>query len=229
MNYRRVMIIGAHPDDEFAMAGTIAKLSMKRVKATILTFTDGCEGYPLPEMRETIVATRRKESNASDKVLGVHDHIHLEIPDMGLVNNKETILRCVHAIRKVRPNAIFAHGPNDVHRDHIAAHAISVEARWQAGEPVAAEFGPPWETPHLYFFTGVEGVRPRISYDVSEAQHKRLLAISKHGSQHLLWGRSKEELEREAKLIEAAGPSCQKLVEHLWLANDFVLRDFPPT
>lgn len=228
MNYRRVMVFGAHPDDEFAMAGTIAKLAMKRVKVTILTFTDGREGYPLPEMKDTIVATRRKESDASDKVLGVHDHIHLEIPDMGLVNNKETILRCVHAIRRVRPNAIFTHGPCEHHRDHIEAHAISVEARWQAGEPVAAEFGPPWETPHLYFYGAMEEDRPHIFYDVSETQHKRLLAIAKHGSQHVVWGRSKEELEQEAKLVEAAGLSGEKFVERLWLPDDFVLRDFPP-
>lgn len=224
MNYRRVMVFGAHPDDEIAMAGTIAKLSMKRAKVTILTFTDGCEGYPMPEMKATIVATRRKESNASDKVLGVHEHIHLEIPDMALVNNKETILRCVHAIRKARPDAIFTHGPNEHHRDHIAAHAISVEARWQAGEPVAVEFGPPWETPHLFFYGGVEGMRPHIFYDVSETEHKRLVMRAKHVSQHILWGRSKEDYLEEAKWIKR---SKQKFVEQLWLANDFVLRDFP--
>ena len=224
MNYRRIMVFGAHPDDEIAMAGTIAKLAMKRAKVTILTFTDGCEGYPMPEMKDTIVATRRKESNASDKVLGIHNHIHLEIPDMALVNNKETILRCVHAIRKVRPDAIFTHGPNEHHRDHIAAHAISVEARWQAGEPVAVEFGLPWETPYLFFYGGVEGMRPHIFYDVSETEHKRLVVRAKHVSQHILWGRSKEDYLEEAKWIKR---SKQKFVEQLWLANDFVLRDFP--
>ncbi len=225
MNYRRVMVLGAHPDDEIVMAGTIAKLATKRVKVTILTFTNGCEGYPLPEMKDTIVATRRKESNASDKILGVHDHIHLEIPDMGLVNDKETVLRCVHAIRKVRPDAIFTHGPDEFHRDHIAAHAISVEARWQAGEPVAAEFGPPWKTPHLFFFGRLGEDRPHIFYDVTETEHKRLLATAKHVSQHLLWGRSKEEFEQEAKLIKL---SKQKFVEQFWLPDDLVLRDFPP-
>ena len=224
MNYRRIMVFGAHPDDELAMAGTIAKFSMKRVKVTILTFTDGCEGYPLLEMREKIVATRRKESNASDKVLGVHNHIHLEIPDMGLVNNKETLLRCVHAIRKVRPDAIFTHGPDEFHRDHLAAHEISVEAHWQAGEPVAAEFGPAWETPHLYFYAGVGGDGPHLFYDVSETEHKRLLALAKHESQHMLWGRSREEYEGEAKLIRL---SKERFVEQVWLADDFVLRDFP--
>jgi LmbE family N-acetylglucosaminyl deacetylase len=219
------MVFGAHPDDEFAMAGTIAKLSMKKVKVTVLTFTDGCEGYPLPEMKDTIVATRRKESNASDRVLGIHHHIHLEIPDMGLVNNKETILRCVHAIRKARPHAIFTHGPNESHRDHIAGHHISVEARWQAGEPVAAEFGPPWKTPHLYFYGGVDDVRPHIFYDVSETEHKRLLARAAHVTQHILWGRSREDFQEEAKWIKRSG---RTFIEQLWLTDDFVLTDFPP-
>jgi len=225
MNYRRVLVFGAHPDDEIAMAGAIAKFAMKKAKVTILTFTDGCEGYPMPEMKETIVTVRRKESNASDRVLGVHSHIHLEIPDMALVNNKETILRCVHAIRKVRPDAIFTHGPDEHHRDHIAAHEISIEASWQAGEPVVAELGPPWETPHLYFYAGVQGMRPRVTCDVSETEHKRLLARARHLSQHILWGRSKEDFEQEAKWIKR---SKRKFVEQFYLADDFLLRDFPP-
>ncbi len=225
MNYRRIMVFGAHPDDEFAMAGTIAKLAMKKVKVTVLTFTDGCEGYPLPEMKDTIVATRRKESNASDKILGLHSHLHLDIPDMALVNNKETLLRCVHAIRNVRPDAIFTHGPKDTHRDHLAAHAISVEARWQAGEPVAAELGEPWETSHLYYFGGMDGMAPHIFCDVSETQHKRLLARARHVSQHLLWGRSKQDYQEQARWIKR---SKRKFVEQLWLAEDFLLRDFPP-
>jgi len=225
MNYRRVMVFGAHPDDEIAMAGTIAKLAMKKVKVTVLTFTDGCEGYPLPEMKETIVATRRKESNASDKVLGIHSHVYLEIPDMGLVNNKETLLRCVHAIRKVRPDAIFMHGPDDVHRDHIAAHAISLEACWQAGEPVAAELGPPWKTPHVYFYGSVSGNRPRVSFDVSETEYKRPLAAAKHVSQHILWGLSTDDCVAEAQLIKR---SRRKFVEQFSLADNFILHDFPP-
>ncbi len=225
MNYRRVMVIGAHPDDEIAMAGTIAKFATKKVEVTVLTFTDGCEGYPLPEGKDNIVATRRKESHASDKILGVHSHIHLEIPDMGLVNNKETLLRCVHAIRKVRPDAVFTHGPAEHHRDHIAAHAISVEACWQAGEPVAAELGPAWRTPYIFFYGAVEAGRPRVSYDVSETEHKRLLACAKHVSQHLLWGRSTKDYEEEARLIKKSG--C-RFVEQFCLADDFCLNDFPP-
>lgn len=70
-------------------------------------------------------------------------------------------------------------------------------------------------------------MRPRVSYDVSETQHKRLLAKAKHDSQHILWGHSKENFQREAKLIKAAGLSGQKFVEQFYLADDFVLRDFP--
>jgi len=225
MNYRRVLVFGAHPDDEIAMAGAIAKFAMRKVNVTILTFTDGCEGYPKAEMKDTIVAVRRKESNASDRVLGISSHIHLEIPDMALINNKENVLRCVHAIRKVRPDAIFTHGPDERHRDHIAAHAISVEASWQAGEPVVAELGAPWRTPHLYFYGAVEGDKPHVCFDVSETEHKRLLAMAKHVSQHFLWGRSKENFEEEAKWIKR---SKGKFIEHFYLSDGFCLADFPP-
>lgn len=225
MNYRRVMVFGAHPDDEIAMAGMIAKLAMKKVKVTVLTFTDGCEGYPLPEMKETIVATRRKESNASDKVLGIHNHIHLEIPDMGLVNNKETLLRCVHAIRKVRPDAIFAHGPmtstetTSPPMPSLSRLAGRLASRWLRNS--VPRGGRPTFTSTARF----SGNRPRVSFDVSETEYKRPLAAAKHISQHILWGFSTKDCEEEAKLIKE---SRRKFVEQFSLADDFILHDFPP-
>ena len=88
MHYERVMVFGAHPDDELRMAAAIAKLSAAGTAVTVAICTDGCEGYPRLDMRDTIVATRARESDEVQKILGVQRYVNLGAPDMGLVNNK---------------------------------------------------------------------------------------------------------------------------------------------
>ena len=59
MDYKRVLVFGAHPDDELTMAGAMGKMACTACDVTVAIYTDGCEGYPSPEMAETIVQTRR--------------------------------------------------------------------------------------------------------------------------------------------------------------------------
>jgi len=226
MNYTRILVFGAHPDDEIRMAGTMAKLSAQGIQVVVAIFTSGSEGYPLPEMRDRIVELRRKEMVACDKVLGVARRIAFDIPDMGLVNTKETLKRCIQAIREVRPEAIFTHGPVDRHRDHIATHDLSVEATWHAGQPVAMELGPPWKTPHLFYYKATEGLAlPSVVFDVSETAHKRLEALATQESQHVLFGRTKAQLLRKAQRMKEAGG---RHTERFWISDRTELSDFPP-
>ena len=144
MNYERVLVFGAHPDDEITMAAAMGKMACMGCEVTVAIYTDGCEGYPSPDMADSIVAMRKVEQAECDKVLGLKRRIHFDRPDMALVNDKDTFLDTIEVIRDVKPDAIFTHGPFDNHRDHLNTHAISVEARWQAGQPVAARLGEPW-------------------------------------------------------------------------------------
>jgi LmbE family N-acetylglucosaminyl deacetylase len=55
MDYKRIMVFGAHADDEITMSGTIAKMANAGVRVVVITMTNGCEGYPRPDMKDTIV------------------------------------------------------------------------------------------------------------------------------------------------------------------------------
>jgi LmbE family N-acetylglucosaminyl deacetylase len=225
MDYRRIMVFAAHADDEITMAGTMARLASEGVRVVVVQMTDGCEGYPRPEMRETIVALRREEADACNQVLGVARRVMLQRPDMGLEPDKETLQECIRVIREERPQAIFTHGPVDRHRDHRATHAVSVEARWHAGEPVAAALGPSYYPPHLYYYKGVTGVLPRIEFDVSGFAHKRYEALATQVSQHVLFQATKEELLARAREVQSAGG---RHVENFWFAEWNTFHDFPP-
>lgn len=224
MNYRRVIVFGAHPDDEMTMAGTIRKLSDLGVEVHICISTNGCEGYPHPEWKDKIVEMRREEGEEADRVLGVHQRHHMGSPDMGLVNDKQTLLKFLALVREVRPDAAFTHGPDDRNRDHTNTSALSLEALWQGGEPVSRAHGEPWRTPHVYFYKSVAGRPPHIAYDCTGYAHMGALARATQVSQHVLFGRTREEFEAEARRLQEAGG---RYVEHFWITDRMLLDDFP--
>ena len=216
MNVSRVLVFGAHHDDEILMAGTIALLAERGVKVTIVILTDGSEGYPDPAMRDRIAALREEEAKACDAVLGTDRRICLGRPDMGLVNDKETFKECIGLIRQIRPEILFTLGPRDQHRDHRATSHLVREAAWQAGEPVSSELGPPWNTPLVLYFRGPGGDLPTICVDVSRTAHKRYEALAAQESQHTLFGKTKEELLRIADWVRQ-NPEPQS--ETFWVAE----------
>ncbi len=228
MNYSTVLVFGAHPDDEITMAGTIAKLASMGVRVLVCTCTDGCEGYPRPEWRDKIVEMRRKESEECDKVLGIAHRYRLDRPDMALENNKENFKAIIEVIRDARPDAIFTHGPEDFHRDHRAVAELVLEAAWQAGEPVAAELGEPWVTPHVFYYKGIRSRLPDIIYDVSDFAHKRFEALATQVSQHTLFGKTREDFLAEAERVKKAAEAGTKYTENFWLTDRCHLTDFPP-
>jgi LmbE family N-acetylglucosaminyl deacetylase len=224
MHYERVMVFGAHPDDELRMAAAIAKMSAGGTAVTVVIFTDGCEGYPRVEMKDTIVSTRAAESDEAQRVLGVQRYVNLGAADMGLVNSKENLKAVIRVIREARPQAIFTHGERERHRDHIATHQLSLEASWHAGEPVSADLGPTWRTPHLYYYknTALEG--PVVEFDVTDFVHVVPLAYATQVSQHVLFGRTREQYLADAERIKASPPrTIERFILHPWT----VLRAFP--
>jgi LmbE family N-acetylglucosaminyl deacetylase len=225
VDYERIIVFGAHPDDELRMAPAMAKMAAEGTQVVAVIFTDGCEGYPDPSMRDTIVATRAKESDAACEVLGIDKYVNLGAPDMGLENTKAMLKKVIKVIREVRPQAIFTHGENERHRDHIATHELSLEASWHAGEPVAAELGEFWKTPHIYYYKNTKMDGPAVLYDATDYAHIVPAVYATQGSQHVLFQRTKESYLAEVERVKANPPSTvSRFILHPWTT----LREFPP-
>ena len=229
MDYRRILVFGAHPDDENKMAGTMAKLAASGVDVYVAIMTDGSEGFPDPTWRDRIVAMRAAEMDECDQVVGIKKRFRIDCPDMGLVHGKQVFKDCIRAVREAKPDAVFTHGPAGINPDHVATHQITLPAVWQAGQPVAADLGEPWRVRQLYYYKEVETsgltVGPSVTFDVTGFEHYRLLANATQVSQHTLFGKTRAEMEAEAQRIKEAH---RPAVETFWMSERFRLSDFPP-
>jgi len=225
VDYKRILVFGAHPDDELTMAGTMAKLAAEGVHVAVATMTNGSEGYPRPEMRDEIVAMRAKEMDGADKAIGIARRYRIGSDDMGLTADKATVKACIRVVREVRPHAVFTHGPHDRHRDHLATHTIAVQATWHAGEPVAAELGESWRTPHIYYYKSCKLDLPSVVIDTTAWQHKRPEALATQVSQHTLFHRTQEEFLADAARLKADPPPAS---ERFWIVPTNEFRDFLP-
>ena len=223
--FQRPLIFAAHADDELTMAGTLARFSRAGAKPYIILMTDGSEGYPRPEMKDDIVAMRKREAGACDKVLGIAERLFLDEPDMGLTWSKRVVLRCLGEIRRIRPDAIFTHGPDDRHPDHRATSRISLDAWWQAGQPVCAGLGEPWKTPIVYYYKGVKADLPRVEIDTTDVAHVRYEAFATQESQFTLIKMNREGLLAKAAEVKASGERAR---ETFWIADVNVFTEFPP-
>jgi LmbE family N-acetylglucosaminyl deacetylase len=140
---RRLLFIGAHPDDEtFFAAGTMAKYTEAGAQVSVLCATRGERGKTgdlccvedLPQVRE-------QELFDAMGVLGVTDVQFLHYQDKCLADAPAEEIRrlLVETIRRTRPQLLITfdtHGANQ-HTDHIAisrfaldAAAAAADARW---------------------------------------------------------------------------------------------------
>jgi len=229
MNYRSILVFGAHPDDEIRMAGTMAKLAAAGVKVHVAIMTDGSEGFPNPSWRDRIVAMRAAEMDECDQVIGITKRFRLNYPDMGLVHSKEAFKDCIRVVREAKPDAVFTHGPAGINPDHVATWQVTVPAVWQAGQPVAADLGEVWPVGQLYYYkevsSSVRDVGPSVTFDTTGYDHYPLLANATQVSQHTLFGTTREKMEAEAQRLKDAH---RPAVETFWMSERFRLTDFPP-
>lgn len=155
---RKVLAIGAHPDDvEILSAGTLALLHARGWRVEFATMTPGdCGSTSLS--REEISGIRKKEAAASAALLdGVYQC--LECDDIFVSYDRPTLVKVIALIRQIRPEIVFTMSPQDYMVDHEVTSAVVETACFSAGikniDTVGIE--PFLKVPHLYYFDPIEG------------------------------------------------------------------------
>lgn len=115
---KKVLMIGAHPDDnDLRAGGTALKYIREGFEVRFLSVCNGSGGHH--EMKpEEIVKRRRKEAQNVEKITGITYDIWSDINDCEVMADLETRKRMVRYIREYNPDIVFSHRCNDYHADH---------------------------------------------------------------------------------------------------------------
>ena len=120
-----VLAAAAHPDDiEFMMAGTLLLLKDAGCEIHLWNLANGCCGSTALSREET-AAVRWQESLASAALAGGSAHPPL-FDDFGIFYDAPSLARVAAVIRKIQPEIILTHSPQDYMEDHQNAARLVV-------------------------------------------------------------------------------------------------------
>ncbi len=119
---RRVLAVGAHPDDvELACGATIAKFADAGHEVHVLVMSAGRRGGT--------AHTRRLEAGAGARFMGAVDCQVLDMPDTELAEHGNEMVTAIEkAVHRINPDLILTHSSHDQHQDHQAVHNAALRA-----------------------------------------------------------------------------------------------------
>jgi LmbE family N-acetylglucosaminyl deacetylase len=137
---RRVLTIGAHPDDaEFGAGATLARWAGDGCDVTMVIATDGSKGSWDPQSRpEEITELRRNEQRRAADVLGAAAVVHLDGVDGELEYSAVLREELARLVRAHRPDIVLTHDPWEryqLHPDHRNTGLAALDAVVAAREP----------------------------------------------------------------------------------------------
>ncbi len=216
---RRLLVVAAHPDDlETSCGGTLALLVDAGVEAALLLCTDGDIGtHDLSYTRESLAATRREETLAGARVLGLKEVFFLGQLGTGhhdgeLVADLQLRAEVAGVYRRWQPDTIFTFDPywhGQAHPDHTAAGRAAVDAympsKMELYHPEQLVDGVKVaDVKHFFFFGGSErqGV---ITVDIATTWDRKVRATRCHLSQ---FGQREEALQWLEEWNHETGKCC---------------------
>lgn len=161
---KRVLAIGAHPDDvEIGCGGALAKHHAAGDLLHILTLSRGSAGGD--------VNVRTVEARHAASLLGAELHMGTLV-DTRITDGRETVALIEAVIRQMQPTHVYTHCNEDTHQDHRAVHAATL---------VAAH-----DVPNVYCYQSPSATvdfKPQRFVDITDFIGAKLQAIDVYGSQ----------------------------------------------
>lgn len=224
-HYRRVLVIGAHPDDEDTELLTVLARGMG-VETAYLSLTRGEGGQNVigPELGEALGLLRTEELLAARRLDGARQYF-TRAYDFGYSKTLEETWRhwprdsvlkdVVRIVRRFRPQilvSIFSGTPRDGHGQHQAAGWAAREGFGAAGDPtrfpeLESEEGlRPWVPLKLYRSTRFDSAATTLTLDGAVLDR----AVGKTYHQIAMAGRSRHRSQDMGQL-QTLGPSRVRL------------------
>lgn len=191
MTQRRIMFIGAHPDDaDLCCGATAIKLARAGHIVKFVSATNGDTGHHILSRAET-AKRRYGEAQAAAKLAGVVEYEILN-HDCGLeisVENRREILR---VIRRFKPDLVITHRTCDYHPDHRAIAQLVQDTAYVVMVPHFCEdtSTPDYSPVYACAFDAFDDPRPHRADAVIEIDSvidQKLALWDCHASQFYEW------------------------------------------
>lgn len=186
-----VLAIVAHPDDaELTCAGTLALLKDRGWNIVMATMTPGDCGSATLNRKE-ISAIRKNEAGEAAKLLNA-PYECLNCDDIFVMYDKDTLLKTISLIRKVKPKMVFTMSPSCYMVDHEITSRLVQTACFSAGIVNVETQGlePFFFTPYLYYVDAMEGkdklgneIKPTTVVNISSKMDVKEEMLLCHDSQ----------------------------------------------
>lgn len=188
---KRLLVVGAHPDDAEYHVGGLATIWVERGgEVKFLSVTDGSAGHQ-SQFGPALAERRRKESAAAAAVIGIAWEVW-DVPDARLEPTLALRERLIRAVRAFDPDLVLTHRPNDFHPDHRYTSILVQDAAYLLTVPSILPDSPiPSRTPWIgYLYDGFQKPNPfraDVAIDVEHVLGRKLEMIFAHESQFLEW------------------------------------------
>ena len=208
--YKKVMVIGAHPDDPESMcAGTMLKLKAMGAEVVAVYLTSGEAGI-VGKTHEQARTIRQAEARKACEVLGVRA-VFLTQTDGNAEVNKERYAEMKALIEAEQPDMVITHWPIDSHRDHRVCSILVYDAWRMTGRGF-----------DLYYSEVMTGMQtqnftPSLWVDITDYRDKKIEAYLCHESQELE-GAVKEYHDTMERMrgMECQAKYAEAFVQQLW-------------
>jgi LmbE family N-acetylglucosaminyl deacetylase len=196
---KKVLVVGAHPDDnDFGAGATVAKAAGQGAEVIYLIATTGQRGSSDENMTpERLSEIRMKEQEDAAKALGVREVRFLEYVDGELIPDIRLKEQVVKSIRRYKPEIVFTMDPSFFyyknygmvnHSDHRAIGEATLDACYPLARDLMSfpEHAKEGLNPHKVKELLLHSFVPEnanLYVDVTDTFDMKLKALSLHKSQ----------------------------------------------
>ena len=212
---KRVMAVGAHPDDvEFMCSGTLRLLKEKGFDIFICVLSNGDCGS-MVEPPENITRIRRHEALDAAKLLGAELYPMGEL-DLRITFDNRTQDKITELVRMVDPLMVFTHPHEDYMADHEMTSRLVRHACFAAPIPNYMTYTTmpsprTYAIPTLYYWSPLDGldiygnfVHQSIYVDITPVVSFKAEMLSCHKSQRD-WLFEQHGIDKYIELMKSTG------------------------
>lgn len=210
------LAVAAHPDDiEFMMAGTLLRLRDSGCEIHLLNLANGCCGSNTTSREET-ARVRREETREAGALIGGTVHPPL-FNDLEIFYDKPSLAKVAAAVRRVQPDIVLTHSPQDYLEDHQNTARLAVSAAFSRGmknfptEPEVAPYDKPvalyHALPHGLRDSLRQSVTPHFYVEITGVLPRKRAMLACHASQQQWLDQTQgmnaylEEMERMSREV----------------------------